>query len=478
MNSLILASLATTTCARSLYSSYTFDPLQHLAGIAPYFEPENPPRNPSPPQGCNVTKAAYLVRHAAINANDFDYESYLEPFIDKLNNHTNIDWTSTPEFSFLASWVPPQLPEQEQLTRTGKLEASQLGVSLSYKYPNLRLPQQVWSSSAERTVKSAQSLIRGLETEDNQINLVQVYEGKEAGADTLTPYSSCPAYSASTGSKQSSQYSKLYTAPILARLNAQARSFNFTPDDTTAMFEMCGYETVIRGTSPFCSLDLFTPDEWLSFEYANDIMYHYNTGYGNPLSGVIGLPWLNSTMNLLTSPFPSAPDQDLYISFTHRELPPTVLVAMGLFNNTQFSAPAPAGTDINSSSSSSMPLTQINYNRAWRSSSILPFLTNIAIEKMDCSANFYVKQTQTQSEIPSPTYYRVLVNNSPQTLPSCHDGPAESCSSANLQTWLMGRAALFEGFSERCNVSYGNSTDQVSFYTDGRGGNGTAVGKR
>ncbi|KAK5092267.1 hypothetical protein LTR24_005404 [Lithohypha guttulata] len=325
----------------------------HLAGIAPYFEPENPHRNPSPPQGCNVTKAAYLVRRAAINANDFDYESYLEPFINKLKNHTKTDWISTPELSFLASWVPPQLPEQEQLTRTGKLEASRLGVSLSYKYPNLRLPQQVWSSSAERTVKSAQSLIRGLETEDNQINLVQVYEGKEAGADTLTPYSSCPAYSSSTGSQQSSQYSKLYTAPILARLNAQARSFNFTPDDITAMFEMCGYETVIRSTSPFCSLDLFTPDNWLSFEYANDIMYHYNTGYGNPLSGVIGLPWLNSTMNLLTSPSPS-PSQDLYISFTHRELPPTVLVAMGLFNNTQFSAPAPAGAAINSS----MPLTQ------------------------------------------------------------------------------------------------------------------------
>lgn len=473
MNSLIVASLTATTCARSLYSSYTFDPLQHLAGIAPYFESEDPPKSPSPPQGCNVTKAAYLVRHAAINANDFDYESYLEPFIDKLNNHTNINWSSTPELSFLSSWIPPQLPEQEQLTRTGKLEAAQLGVSLSYKYSNLRIPQRVWSSSAERTVKSAQSLIRGLETEDNQINLVQVYEGDEAGADSLTPYSSCPAYSSSTGSKQSSQYSKLYTAPILARLNAQAGGFNFTTDDVTAMFEMCGYETVIRGSSPFCSLDLFTPDEWLSFEYANDIMYFYNTGYGNPLSGVIGFPWLNSTMNLLTSPSSSS-DQDLYISFTHRELPPTVLVAMGLFNNTQFSS--------NAAINSTMPLTQINYNRAWISSHFLPFLANIAIEKMDCSANYYVSQTQKQSSSSSSggddTYYRVLVNNAPQTLPGCYDGPAESCSSGGLKSWLAGRAAMFEGFGQRCDVDYGNSTDQVSFYTDGAFGNGTAVGKR
>ena len=37
------------------------------------------------------------------------------------------------------------------------------------------------------------------------------------------------------------------------------------------MFELCGYETVIRGSSPFCSLDLFTPNEWLGFEYMNDV---------------------------------------------------------------------------------------------------------------------------------------------------------------------------------------------------------------
>lgn len=52
----------------SLYDTYNFNPLTHLSGIAPYFEPNDPPRNPNPPDGCTVTKAAYLVRHAAINA--------------------------------------------------------------------------------------------------------------------------------------------------------------------------------------------------------------------------------------------------------------------------------------------------------------------------------------------------------------------------------------------------------------------------
>jgi len=480
MNKLGLIALAATSSAKSLYSSYTFEPLQHLAGIAPYFEPQDPPRDPSPPQGCNVTKAAYLVRHAAINANDFDYESYLEPFLDKLANHTAINFTSTPSLSFLETWVPPQLVEQSQLTRTGKLEAAQLGVTLSYKYPNLRLPERVYSSTASRTLESAKGLIRGLETEDNQINLVEIYEGEESGADNLTPYKACPAYSGSQGSQQASEYIETYTAPIMARLNAYAPNFNFTSDDVTAMFQMCGYETVIRGSSPFCDLDLFSPDEWLSFEYANDIMYFYNTGYGNPISGTIGFPWLNETMNLLSSSSSGsgsgsgsqAASQDLTISLTHRELPPTVLVAMGLFNNTQFST--------QSAINATMPLNQVNYNRAWVSSYILPFLSNIAIEKMDCSANYRV-QTQAQSSASSSsdnTYYRVTVNNVPQTLPECHDGPAESCSASGLQSWLAGRAAMFEGFSEKCNVSYSNSTDQVAFYTDSSAGNGTTVDKR
>lgn len=217
-----------------LYSEYSFDPLEHLAGIAPYFEPNDPAKDPHPPQGCEVTKVAYLVRHAAINANDFDYESYLEPFTDKLKN-TTVDWSKIPELSFLSTWTPPQLEEQELVTRSGKLEAAQLGVQMSFRYPKLRLPKRVWASTAERTVVSASGLIRGLEMDDNQINLVQIYEGEESGANSLTPYKACPAYSSSRGSSQSQTYSKKYTAPILARLKSYAPNFNWTMSDVIGM---------------------------------------------------------------------------------------------------------------------------------------------------------------------------------------------------------------------------------------------------
>ncbi|KJK83620.1 hypothetical protein H634G_00853 [Metarhizium anisopliae BRIP 53293] len=391
-----------------LYSSYSFNPLQHLAGIAPYYEPADPPRDPNPPQGCTVTRAAYLVRHAAINANDFDYEQYLQPFLYKLGNAT-VDWAKIPQLSFLAVWEPPSFSEQELLTRTGKVEAGQLGLSISYRYPKLKLPQRVWTSTAERTVQSARGFVRGLEMDDNTINLVEIPEGKEDGADSLTPYKSCKGYTAAAGAEQQRKYVDLYTAPIIARLKSLAPGFNFTSDDVTAMQAMCGYDTVIRGSSPFCSTDLFSPDEWLQFEYGQDI--HLFSG----------------------------------------------------------------GNDVNAT----MPLDQINYNRAWVSSRILPFLTNIAIERMNCSANHAVAAAQGRNMSSSPsatTYYRVLLNRSPQVLPGCFDGPGQSCSAKVLPAFLQQRADMFRNYSAVCGNTYKNSTDAVTFYTNSN--NGTVVGKK
>ena len=213
---------------------------------------------------------------------------------------------------------------------------------------------------------------------------------------------------------------------------------------------LCGYETVIRGSSPFCSLSLLTPNEWLGFEYTNDIQYHYNTGYGSPISGAIGFPWVNTTFSTLSTAQSNTSnattDQDLYISFTHRELPPTVLVALGLFNSSAFSG----ANNINGT----MPLDTINHRRAWKSSNILQFLTNIAVEKMTCDSYGYE----------SGEYWRVLVNNSPQSLDGCSDGPGESCTDSNLDSWLAERADIVGRYGEVCKVDYGNSTDVLSIY--------------
>ncbi|EQB58893.1 histidine acid phosphatase [Colletotrichum gloeosporioides Cg-14] len=433
-----LLPLVAYTSASTLYSSYKFNPLEHLGGIAPYFEPQDPPTSPDAPQGCTASRAAYLVRHAAIYANDFDFEEYIEPFLEKLGNKTNLNWSKVPSLSFLADWdAPVSEAETSILTRVGRLEATQLGVDLEFRYPNLKLPQRVWTSSAERTYKSAQSLVRGLEIDDDTMNVVSIYESKESGADSLTPYKACPAYSSSAGSEQSGEFQKKFATPITKRLNALASDFNFTVNDVFGMQQLCGYETVIRGRSPFCDLDLFSPDDWLGWEYTEDIRYHYNVGYGNNVAPYVGMPWLNATANLLMA---ETADEDLYPGFG-------------------------AAADINAT----FPLDRINYRRAWRSSNILSFLSNIAIERLNCTGSYGYEDGE---------YYRVLVNSSPQPLPDCADGPGTTCSRSGFETYIQDRVERFTGFSEQCGVEYDNSTDVMSIYQDQSVGNGTTVGKR
>ncbi|KAF1353917.1 histidine phosphatase superfamily [Delphinella strobiligena] len=440
-----LAASALLLSASAIASAkYTFDPLKHLSGVAPYFEPEDPAFDPAPPQGCNVTRAAYLVRHAAIFANDFDYESYIEPFVQKINasqqSNSSTDWSSSSVLSFLSTWQSPiSSSEIEKLSKIGQLEAFKLGIDVSDRYTHFKQPAKVWSSTAERTLASAKSFISGLVTQTNLTQLVQVSESSEEGADSLTPYEGCPAYSSSRGSSQSSTYQTLYTASILFRFRAAIPNFNWTAADITGMFELCGYETVIRGSSPFCDLPLFSANEWLQFEYANDIMYFQNTGYGNPISGVIGYPWVNAT---------AEPHRLLHPSRT----PPTVLVALGLFNNSAFSG----SNDVNAT----MPTDAINPNRAWISSNILPFLTNIAVERLECDSYGYQDNATATGE-----YYRVLVNQSPQLLPGCVDGPGFSCSRRGFEMFVKSRGEEFGGFSDKCGVDYSNSTDVLGIYS-------------
>jgi acid phosphatase len=193
--------LAALARAATLYEAYDFNPLQHLSGIAPTFAPADPPRDPAPPEGCFVTRAAYLVRHGAINMNDFDYETYIEPLIEKLND-TSVDWSSIPELAFLSDWQSPDFSEISLLTRTGRVEATELGATIAQKYQDLRLPERIWASTAERVVESAKGIIRGLEEEADTISLVEIYEGEEDGANTLSADESCDAFSSSAGSDQ------------------------------------------------------------------------------------------------------------------------------------------------------------------------------------------------------------------------------------------------------------------------------------
>jgi hypothetical protein len=88
------------------------------------------------------------------------------------------------------------------LTRIGKLEATKLGFDIAQRYQGLTTLEKVWMSTAERTVKSAKALVGGLADDASDVEIVQISEGKEEDANSLTPMKAVLAYSGSAGSNQ------------------------------------------------------------------------------------------------------------------------------------------------------------------------------------------------------------------------------------------------------------------------------------
>ncbi|CAF1361036.1 unnamed protein product [Didymodactylos carnosus] len=218
--------------------------------------------------------------------------------------------------------------------------------------------------------------------------------------------------------------------------------FKFSANDVLAMQELCGYETVIRGSSLFCPI--FNPEEWLSFEYYFDIKYHYELGYGTDISPSLGMPWVVASSKLLEDT--KTMDQDLYVSFTHREVPPFVLTALGLYNNSCYA-------DVNDINTT-FPLDQINYQRAWRTSELIPFLGHVALERLNC-----VSVTHNGS------FVRVLINSAPNPLPHCASGPGGSCPLRHYMDYIQQRHALYGNFSKACGVRYKKPTNMLSIYS-------------
>ncbi|KAI2465805.1 hypothetical protein F4781DRAFT_435060 [Annulohypoxylon bovei var. microspora] len=116
----------------------------------------------------------------------------------------------------------------------------------------------------------------------------------------------------------------------LRRGKSRWRRYNLTTANVAGMLLLCGHESVVRDGSPFYDLELFSPDEWLGWEYAEDARYRYDVRCGNLLSGAVGFLWFDAAAELLMRETAS---EDLYVSFSHRTLPSAAFVAVGLFDN-------------------------------------------------------------------------------------------------------------------------------------------------
>ena len=127
---------------------------------------------------------------------------------------------------------------------------------------------------------------------------------------------------------------------------------------------ICCYDVVSKEDSPFS--ELFTPEDWLGFEYTRDIKYHYSEGYGMARPGLYALPWLERTIELLRKLLAGHFEEQLplWIGFTHREEVLYLAIALGLY----YDGPRSPST------------THMNTERCWNVGKIAPYLGHVGLE--------------------------------------------------------------------------------------------------
>lgn len=203
-----------------------------------------------------------------------------------------------------------------QLTRTGPyagtLGAFTSGVRFGTRYSEL-IPNDAtlrfWASDSQRVIDSARyfaSGLFGLDWETSRKAELQIIpETFERGADTLTPGDTCREYLDSEqghdlGAAMLARFQEAYTPGIAERLVQDNPALGgLEAWEVYGMQEMCGFEIMVRGLSPWC--DLFSRQEWHSFEYARDLLLYYRAGPGNAYSATLGWLYLNATASLLSA---------------------------------------------------------------------------------------------------------------------------------------------------------------------------------
>jgi acid phosphatase len=207
----------------------------------------------------------------------------------------------------------------EQLTSTGPfagtLGSFTTGIRLRTRYQHLsdrvaadypHTPTIIWASDSNRVIETAKHFAAGFfgldyDTTDTA-RLEVISEHSSQAANTLTPGRTCLANKRDQkegqpkGYRLIGEYRAIYMPPIRERLLEQT-GMDFSDHEIYAMQEMCGFETTVRGRSDWCNV--FTRDEFLSFEYARDILHYYRAGPGQKYAASMGWLWLNATTNLL-----------------------------------------------------------------------------------------------------------------------------------------------------------------------------------
>ncbi|KAI9838929.1 MAG: hypothetical protein M1819_004137 [Sarea resinae] len=416
--------------------------------------------------------------------------------LDLLKHIDKANVTLTGDLEFVNDWqyfTEDPSAHFEQLTSTGPfagtLGAFTTGVKLRTRYnhllPAANTTTTLWASDSNRVIDTARYFSAGFfglpPTSNTPADLKIIPETANLGADTLTPGDTCALYLSDTdfghdyGAAQLSRFRSTYLPAISARLARQNPHVNLTFSDSEiySMQEMCGFETTVRGSSPWCAL--FSRHEWSSFEYARDVIHYYRAGPGNRYGAAMGWLWLNATAGLLDAGPRRRHDDDddaeglgaLFFSFVHDGDIIPMLAALDLFPD-----------------AAHLPTTHVARERKWRTSQVVPMGGRVIFERLLCSSPSSPSlspstssSSSTSSTLLSSTsnhpsdpkeeekrdiYIRININDGIVPLPGCTAGPGRSCPLAGFLEHVKRRGEEVGDFRTVCGLGP-DAPDRITF---------------
>jgi acid phosphatase len=432
--------------------------LYHLGGNGPWIQrvddvvkSERDIFSIATPPGCRVQQVHMLSRHAerypTINAGI--------RMLDLVERIKTSNITIKGDLGFLNTWEyfadGDPSGKFEQLTSTGPyagtLEAFTTGVKLRTRYADLfanRFPPgggktSLWASASQRVVDTGRYFSAGFFgiNWNDTAELHVIPETAVRGGDTLTPGHSCQAYLNDTtkghnqGNAKLVEFRATYIPTIASRLEEQLGSpnFHFTNDEIYAMQEMCGFEILVRGSSPWCSI--FTQSEWRAFEYARDVLHYYRSGPGSRYGVPMGSLWLRATAELLQQGEKAGP---FFFSFTHDSDLAAMLATLGLFPR--------------------VPILPVNGripgDQKWKMSQTLPMGGRIILERLTCRQRQNGSEEERGSE---KVYVRINVNDGIVPYRGCTTGPGSSCPLDLFLRRIEKWSARGGSFKDVCGLS-------------------------
>ncbi|KAG0141524.1 hypothetical protein CROQUDRAFT_83136 [Cronartium quercuum f. sp. fusiforme G11] len=412
------------------------------------------------PPTCELEQVHLLHRHGA----RYPTRSK-EPagFAERLKHAKG--YKATGKLKFLNTWEY-QLG-YEILTPFGRNQLFNLGVGFRQKYGHLldRLKKSTKklvyrTTSQNRMLSSALHFAGGFwgipsESKYHQSIIVEA----KGFNNTLAPYHTCKNGQGSSDTFAAAilaNWSEIYLADTLPRLQADLDGYTLTFKDVLSMQQLCAYETVSLGWSSFC--ELFTPEEFKGFAYHSDLEFWYTFSFGSPVAAAIGKGWVQELLSRLTqtrmtefdssvnstlhsNPVTFPLDQPIYVDATHDTVISCIVVALNL---TTLASEGP------------LPTTYIPEKQSFVSSHISPFAGNLQAQVATCDGEKQI---------------RFLLNDAPVPLTGvegCGQNPQGFCSLQTVVTSLGRRMK---------EIDYAYDCDTEHDYQPPIGGGGIVDGR-